>query len=85
MLECLQMSNYNVVNDPDGGWNVKLDGAEKSSFHSTTQEEAEEEAKRLASNSGGGEVRIQGLDGKFRDSDTVPPATDPFPPRDKNF
>ncbi len=85
MLECLQMSNYNVVNDPNGGWNVKQDGAERSSFHSMTQEEAEAKAKRLAGNSGGGEVRIQGLDGKFRDSDTVPHSNDPFPPRDKNF
>ena len=38
--------------------------------------------KDLAHNSGGGEVRIHGLDGKIRDSDTVPPARDPFPPRD---
>ena len=30
-----------------------------------------------------GEVRIHGLDGRIRDSDTIPPARDPFPPRDK--
>jgi len=32
---------------------------------------------------GGGEVRIQGRDAKFRDSDTVAPGNDPFPTRDK--
>lgn len=40
-------------------------------------------AKRFAGNSGGGEVRIQDSDDKFRDSDTVPPGNDPFPPRHK--
>ena len=38
----------------------------------------------LVANLGGGEVRIQGRDGKWRDSDTVAtPAPDPNPPRDK--
>jgi hypothetical protein len=32
---------------------------------------------------GGGEVKIHGTDGKIRDSRTVPPGNDPFPPRDK--
>lgn len=76
------MANYNVVHDPKGGWNVKRDNAERSSFHSETQKEAEQKAKEISSNNGGGEVRIQGRDGRFRDSDTVPPAYDPFPPRD---
>ena len=79
------MSNYYVVNNPDGGWDVKTEGAERSSGCFDTQAEAEMEAKRLAGNSGGGEVRIQGLDGQFRDSDTVPPAVDPLPPQDKKF
>jgi hypothetical protein len=77
------MANYFVVKDPNGGWNVKTANAQRSSFHSDNQKPAESEAKRFAGNSGGGEVRIQGRDGRFRDSDTVPPANDPFPPRDK--
>jgi len=77
------MANYFVVNDPNGGWNVKPANAQRSSFHSGSQSVAETEAKRLAGNTGGGEVRIQGTDGRFRDSDTVPPAHDPFPPRDR--
>nr|WP_250810290.1 DUF2188 domain-containing protein [Neorhizobium tomejilense] len=31
---------------------------------------------------GGGEVRIQGRDGRWRDSDTVAPGNDPNRPRD---
>lgn len=77
------MANYNVVKNPNGGWDAKKDNAKRSSYHAKTQRDAEVEAKRLSRNSGGGEVRIQGKDGKFRDSDTVPPAKDPFPPRDR--
>lgn len=77
------MSNYNVVKNPNEGWDAKQDNAQRASFHSYTQSEAEEVAKRFAANSGGGEVRIHGLDGRIRDSDTIPPAKDPFPPRDK--
>ncbi len=76
------MANYNVVNNPSGGWDAKRDNALRSSFHANTQLEVEFAAKRFSANSGGGEVRIQGMDGKFRDSDTVPPAKDLFPPRD---
>ena len=77
------MANYNVVKGQNGGWDVKRDYAERTSVHTNTQSEAEKEAKQFSSNSGGGEVRIHGLNGKIRDSDTVPPAHDPFPPRDK--
>ena len=77
------MTNYNVVNNPNGGWDVKRDGAERASVHADTQGEAESQAKGFAGNSGGGEVRIQGRNGQFRDSDTVAPARDPYPPRDK--
>jgi len=76
------MSNYYVTRREDG-WNVKKENAQKSSGHFDTQKEAEKVAKKYSSNSGGGEVRIQGLDRKFRDSDTIPPANDPNPPRDK--
>jgi len=77
------MASYNVVNNPKGGWDVKKDKARRSSFHASTQRKAEIVAKRFSSNSGGGEVRIQGRDGRFRDSDTIPPGNDPFPPRDE--
>jgi len=77
------MSNYSVVRNPEGGWDAKRDRASRVSSHTNTQREAEADAKRFSAKSGGGEVRIHGLDGKIRDSDTVPPAHDPFPPKDK--
>ena len=50
-----------------------------------TQREAEKAAKEFSANSGGGEVKIHGLNGKIRDSDTVKPAVDPNPPKDKVY
>ncbi len=77
------MANYSVVKNPNGGWDAKRNGASKASSHTETQREAEADAKRFAHNTGGGEVRIHGLDGRIRDSDTVPPGNDPNPPKDK--
>ena len=71
-----------VTRHPDG-WAVKKPGAERASSLHDTQREAEGRAKEIVSHLGGGEVRIQGLDGRWRDSDTVPPGNDPFPPRDR--
>ena len=78
------MANYHVTKDNDSGkWNAKKAGGSKSSGQYNTQKEAEIAAKKFSHNSGGGEVRIHGLDGKIRDSDTVAPGNDPFPPKDK--
>jgi uncharacterized protein YdaT len=71
-----------VVRHPDG-WAVKAPGAERASSIHETQAEAERRAKEIVHNLGGGEVRIQGRDGRWRDSDTVAPGNDPSPPRDK--
>jgi hypothetical protein len=80
------MSNDNrrhVVQNGDGGWDVKKPGASRASAHTDTQKEAIDRAKEIVGNAGGGEVRIHGRDGKIRNSDTVKPGNDPFPPRDK--
>ena len=78
------MANYYVSKDQkQKGWKAQKEGANKASGFYSTQKEAEQAAKRFSGNSGGGEVRIHGLDGKIRDSDTVPPANDPCPPKDK--
>ena len=76
-------SNRHVVPSPEGGWDIKKPGASRSSAHEGTQAAAIRRAKEIVRNQGGGEVRVHGRDGKIRDSDTVPPANDPFPPRDK--
>lgn len=76
------MANYHVTKNPDGGWDAKKAGGQRSSGNYDTQKEAEKAAKEFSKNSGGGEVRIHGVDGKIRDSDTVPPGNDPHPPKD---
>lgn len=77
------MSNYHVSKSKDTGkWNIQKEGGAKSSGSANTQNEAEKIAKGYASNSGGGEVRIHGLDGKIRDSDTVAPGKDPSSSKD---
>lgn len=75
--------NYHVTRNPDGGWAAKAAGSKRASSHHSTQAEAEAAAKHYASNQGGGEVRIHGRSGAIRDSDTVPPARDPNPPKDR--
>jgi hypothetical protein len=71
-----------VVKHPDG-WAVRAGGKDRASGVFETQREAEQRAKEVVGNLGGGEVRIQGRDGRFRDSDTVRPGRDPHPPSDK--
>jgi hypothetical protein len=72
-----------VVPNPKGGWDVKKPGADRASGHDRTQAEAESRAKEILSNQGGGEAVIHDRKGKIRDKDTVPPARDPYPPKDK--
>ena len=67
----------------DDGWAVRTPNSERASSVHRTQSEAEGRAKEIVGNLGGGEVRIHGRDGQIRDSDTVPPGNDPFPPRDR--
>ncbi len=77
------MANYHVTPNKDGTWNARRAGANKASSIHSTQREAELQAKTYSGNSGGGEVRIHGRDGAIRDSDTVKPGNDPYPPRDR--
>lgn len=71
-----------VTKHPEG-WAVRKPGGERASSVHPTQRGAEQRAKGIVGRLGGGEVRIQGRDGRWRDSDTVPPGNDPNPPRDK--
>ena len=79
------MANYHVMKDHESGdWEVKREGAERAAGRYDTQAEAEKAAKEMSAASGGGEVRIHDPKGQIRDSDTVPPGNDPYPPRDEN-
>jgi hypothetical protein len=72
-----------IVPNPDGGWDIKKPGAERSSGHFDRQSDAVDRAKEILGRDGGGEAVIHGTDNLIRDSNTVPPGRDPFPPRDK--
>jgi hypothetical protein len=47
------------------------------------QSDAIDRGREIVGNAGGGELRIHGRDGRIRNSDSIPPGNDPFPPRDK--
>lgn len=77
------MSNYHVSKDKAAKkWVIQKEGGVNSSGSANTQKAAEKIAKTYSSNSGGGEVRIHGLNGKIRDSDTVAPGRDPKSSKD---
>lgn len=74
-------NNRHVVPNPKSGWDVKMPGASRSSAHTDTQKEAIERASEIVRNRGGGEVRIHNRQGQIRDSNTIAPGNDPYPPK----
>lgn len=72
-----------VSRRPDGSWANKKDGNERASSLHETQREAERAARGMLHESGGGELKVKGEDGRIRSKDTIPPGNDPCPPRDK--
>lgn len=72
-----------VSRRPDGTWENKRNDAEKASSLHKTQKEAEQAAKAMLKNQGGGELTTKGVDGKIRSKDTIAPGKDPNPPKDK--
>lgn len=74
-------SSRHVVRDGKS-WAVKKPGTASAESRHRTQGAAEQRAKQQVRREGGGEVRIHGRDGRIRDSDTVAPGRDPFPPAD---
>lgn len=74
-------NNRHVVPNPKGGWDVKAPGAKRASAHADTQKQATDRATQIVKNEGGGEVRIHRPDGRIRDSNTVAPGNDPYPPK----
>ncbi len=59
-------SDRYVVKRPDG-WAVVKEDHDRASAVTHTQREAIDRAKAITRNLGGGEVRIQNREGKFRD------------------
>jgi hypothetical protein len=67
----------------DGTWENKRNDSDKASSLHNTQREAEQAAKEMLKNQGGGELTIKGEDGKIRSKDTIQLGNDPNPPKDK--
>ena len=66
-----------VSQRPDGSWANKRNDADKASSLHTTQAAAIAAGKAMLGNQGGGEVTVQGVNGQFRQKDTVAPGNDP--------
>ena len=77
----MSKSNRHVV-PHNGGWAVRAPGASRVSSTHGTQAAAEKAARQIVRTHGGGEVVTHRPNGQIRDSDTVPPGHDPYPPRD---
>jgi hypothetical protein len=73
-----------VQQRPDKQWEAVKPHHERASAVTGTQRKAQDRAREILSNLGGGELTTKGRDGKIRDSDTVPHGNDPFPPKDKD-
>ena len=74
----MNRKNILVVPAPDGGWQGKREGATRSSFTTSTKQEAIDKGRAL-SKSGHGELFIHGKDGKIHQRDSH--GNDPYPPK----
>jgi uncharacterized protein YdaU (DUF1376 family) len=72
-----------VYRRDDGNWINKRNDSERASSVHSTQKAAEDAAREMLRNQGGGELITKGLDGRIRSKDTIPPGNDPCPPRDQ--
>jgi hypothetical protein len=72
-----------VYRRDDGLWANKRHDADRVSSLHKTQRAAEDAARSMLTNQGGGELITKGLDGRIRSKDTIAPGNDPNPPRDK--
>ena len=73
--------NYHASKSSAGGYQGKAEGGQRASVRSATQAGVIKELRQIMHAQGGGELKIHGMDGKIRASDTVPPKTDHFPPK----
>lgn len=70
--------SHHVVPNPEGGWDVRRNGSERSSGHFGTKKEAVEAGRRISRNQET-EFYIHGTDGKIQQKDSH--GNDPYPPR----
>ena len=71
-------SSHHVVHNPNGGWDVKHGGAQRSSGHYSTKQEAVNAGRQISRNQGT-EFVIHGMNGRIQSSDSL--GGDPYPPK----
>ena len=71
-------STHHIVHNPNGGWDVKRGGAQRSSGHYSTKEQAVNAGRQISRNQGT-EFVIHGLDGRIQSADSH--GGDPHPPK----
>lgn len=69
--------SHHVVPNPNGGWDIKRGGGQKSIKHTDTKMEAEKIAREISTNQET-ELVIHGKDGKIQRKDSH--GNDPHPP-----
>lgn len=72
--------SHHVVPGPDGGWDIKKEGANRSSGHFDTKQDAIDRAREISRNQET-ELVIHNRDGKISRSDSH--GHDPCPPWDR--
>ena len=71
-----------VYKRADGKWVNKRDAASRPAGVHATQTEAAQEGRGMLRNRVGGELTIQGVDGRIRSKDAISPGNGPNAPRD---
>lgn len=69
---------HHVVHNPNGGWDVKRNGAERASVHTDAKHDAIDRGREISRNQGT-EFVVHNKDGKIFDSDSH--GNDPYPPK----
>jgi uncharacterized protein YdaU (DUF1376 family) len=67
----------------DKKWVNKRNDSDRASSVHDTQREADQAAREMLRNQGGGDVTTKGTDGRIRSKDTIAPGNDPNPPKDR--
>jgi hypothetical protein len=69
---------HHVVPNPNGGWDIKKGGSDRSSGHYDTKKEAVDRARKISRNQKT-ELKIHNKNGKIAQSDSH--GNDPYPPK----
>lgn len=71
-------NTHHIVHNPNGGWDVKRGGAQRSSGHYNTKAEAISAGRQISIHQGT-ELLVHGLNGRIQSSDSH--GNDPYPPK----